>query len=228
MILQVIQYRSIGECIREIPPWRFSKRSRNDGRYNTSPSEFQCRNMFMSMFNDIEWWTSQNESKCLRDAVEVANYSRNVAHGCWSFLGSEKWKATWFGTSRDTTKEKWNDIGHKVKQIPIERTPDIFNYPLERSQLKSRRGRETIHFYTDFKQSWIAYEDDIGSESNNHLPRCINLVRPSAEDSSRQTWLWYWIVFQRHYEVSTASHPWCGWSNGRACCDSPSSWLFKK
>ena len=125
MILQVIQYRSIGECIRDIPPWRCSKRSRNDGRYNTSPSQFQWRNIFMSMFNDIEWWTSQNESKCVRDAVEVANYSRNVAHGCWSFLGSGKWKATWFGTSRDTTKEKWNDIGHKVKQFPIERTPDI-------------------------------------------------------------------------------------------------------
>ena len=28
----------------------------------------------MSMFNDIEWWTKKNESNCLQNAVEEANY----------------------------------------------------------------------------------------------------------------------------------------------------------
>ena len=44
---------------------------------NSSTSELQGKIIFMSMFNDIEWWTSQNESKFLRTAVEVANTCTN-------------------------------------------------------------------------------------------------------------------------------------------------------
>ena len=59
----------------------------------------------MSMLDDIEWWTRQNESKCLRNAVEVANYPRNLAHGRWSSLGPRE-DETWNGTSNDKPKEK--------------------------------------------------------------------------------------------------------------------------
>ena len=140
MILQVIQYRSIGECIRDIPPWRCSKRSRNDGRYNTSPSQFQWRNIFMSMFNDIEWWTSQNESKCVRDAVEVANYSRNVAHGCWSFLGSGNEKSNMV---RNQPRHNKGEIErHRTQGETNSNRADTryFNYPL---------GKESAQ-----KQTW--------------------------------------------------------------------------
>ena len=65
------------------------------------------------MSNDIEWWTKQNESTCVQNAVEVVNYARDFAHGRWSFLdpGDED---KWYGTSDVKPKEKWNAIAYKM------------------------------------------------------------------------------------------------------------------
>ena len=74
---------------------------------------FQKRIIFLSMFDEIEWWSSQHESKCSRNAVEVANYARNCVHYRWSFLGPGN-EEKWFGTRSHKAKEKWNDIAYKM------------------------------------------------------------------------------------------------------------------
>ena len=57
----------------------------------------------MSMFNDIEWWTKQNERKCLRNAVEVAKCARVVV-----------------GVFSDLAKKK-SGTGHQPQQKPKEK-----------------------------------------------------------------------------------------------------------
>ena len=74
----------------------------------------------MSLFNHIGWWTGQDDPKCSRDAVEVANCAPHFGHGRWSFLGPGN-EEKWYGTSNDTPKGKWNDIAHTHNRIiPIE------------------------------------------------------------------------------------------------------------
>ena len=61
--------------------------------------------MFMRMFNDIEWWTNQNEPKCLQAAVEVASYPREFEQGRWSFLGPGSEES---GAKPTTTSQRGN------------------------------------------------------------------------------------------------------------------------
>ena len=79
MILQVIRCASLGEFVQDIPPRLFSTRSRKMiAEKATSPSEFQGKIIFMRMFTDIEWWTKQNELKCLQNAVLKSHTSMPI------------------------------------------------------------------------------------------------------------------------------------------------------
>ena len=66
MFLQVIRCRSTGECPRKHNNNNSPRHQNMTAEKGTSPSEVQGRIMFMRMFNDIEWWTNQNEPKCLQ------------------------------------------------------------------------------------------------------------------------------------------------------------------
>ena len=75
------------------------------------------------MSNDIEWWTKQNESTCVQNAVEVVNYARDFAHGRWSFLdpGDED---KWYGI-RDNKPKGEMELPSRTKVdglVPRERT----------------------------------------------------------------------------------------------------------
>ena len=81
-----------------------------------SPSELQARITFMSLFNDIEPWKNQNESKCVHSAAEVASSAREFAQGLWSLrgLGDED---KWYGTVHTVVDE--DEFGSEpVKNLP--------------------------------------------------------------------------------------------------------------
>ena len=183
----------------------FTRDQENDGREITSPSEFQGRIIFMSMFNDIEWWAKQNESKCSENSVEVATCARDFAQGRWSFLGSGDVN-TWYGTSDDKPKGKWNALAHKmIEQFQTSGRPVLLcSDPLETVSLHAR-GKETFHFNAD-------------SSSPELLMTTILAVDQLT--TYHAVSIWYNRV-QKMHDVSTACHHWDGRSNARASCDLP-------
>ena len=61
---------------------------------SVTPSQFKGRIIFMSMYNDMNWWQNLNEDECRQNAIQVSSYAKNFKPGRWSFLGSgdeEKW-----------------------------------------------------------------------------------------------------------------------------------------
>ena len=48
------------------------------------PAQCQGRIIFMSMFNDIIWWTTDNEQECIANARLVSLFARRFPAGRWS------------------------------------------------------------------------------------------------------------------------------------------------
>ena len=65
-------------------------------RKNNQPEEFKDQIIFMSMFNDIEWKT--NDENCISIAEKVKNYAMKLSQGHWSFLGPGS-EEKWYGSS---------------------------------------------------------------------------------------------------------------------------------
>ena len=61
------------------------------------PAQFQGRIIFMSMFNDIIWGTTDNEQECIADAALVSLFAKRFPAGRWSFLGPGS-KKKWYFT----------------------------------------------------------------------------------------------------------------------------------
>ena len=61
-------------------------------RLSEEPEKFTGRIIIMSMFNDISWWSKDNEKECESSAQLVSLYAKRFSSGRWSFLGpgSEK------------------------------------------------------------------------------------------------------------------------------------------
>ena len=51
------------------------------------PEHFKDRNIFMSMYKDIEWGARGNPETCEHNSQTVASYDRKFPRGHWSFLG---------------------------------------------------------------------------------------------------------------------------------------------
>ena len=72
-------------------------------RKNIQPEEFKDRIIFMSMFNDIEWKT--NDENCISNAERVKNYAINFSQGHWAFLGPGS-DEKWYGSSSYAQKRR--------------------------------------------------------------------------------------------------------------------------
>ena len=68
------------------------------------PAQFQGRIIFMSMFNNIIWWTKDNEQECIADATLVSLFAKRFPAGRWSFLGLWIRKEVVFYLQRKTTR----------------------------------------------------------------------------------------------------------------------------
>ena len=122
MILQVIECRSTGEFSQGHHHKHLQEIKKMMAETGTFLSELQGRIIFLRMFNDMEWWTNQNEPKCLHSAVEVA---LEFAQGRGSCLGPGNEEA-WCGTSDNKPKRTCGTPSHKnVRIIPHEGTSCI-------------------------------------------------------------------------------------------------------
>ena len=73
------------------------------------PAQFQGRIIFMSMFNDIMWRTTDNEQECIANATLVSLFAKRCPAGRWSFLGpgSEK---KWYSAHESKPQGEWDRV----------------------------------------------------------------------------------------------------------------------
>ena len=94
-------------------------------RFHETPENFTGRIIFMSMFNDISWGSTDNEKECESNARRVSLHARRFGTGQWSFLGpgSEK---KWYSISADTPQDEWDRINREDDvRIWRKRTPNL-------------------------------------------------------------------------------------------------------
>ena len=105
----------------------------------------------MSMFNDISWWSEDNERECNADADLVSIYARRFPAGRWSFLwpGSEK---KWYSSYVYRPQGEWDRVAESMmirfgeSGHPVVRATS----PLSQGTLKSKGGGQlSIHFCAD-------------------------------------------------------------------------------
>ena len=117
-------------------------------RKNTSPPEFQGRIISMSMFqrhrvvDEAERMTERG--RCRKCCSKCRTWS-------FEFLGPRD-EETLFGTTNDKPNGKIMTSHSKMTNHFQSSGHPVFQcyYPPERSQLKSRRGKETLHFNADW------------------------------------------------------------------------------
>ena len=73
------------------------------------PAQFQGRIIFMSMFNDIIWGTTDNEEECELSANLVSIYARRYSPGRWSFLGPGS-ETKWYSTDDRKPQGEWDRV----------------------------------------------------------------------------------------------------------------------
>ena len=114
-------------------------------RLSVTPEKFAGRIIFMSMFNDISWGSTENKKACESNAQLVFLQ--------WSFLGpgSEK---KWYSISEDSPQGEWDKIA-ELKVLKFgESTHPVFRStsPFSRGVLKSKGGGKlSIHCCADFE-----------------------------------------------------------------------------
>ena len=59
---------------------------------NVEPEQFTDRNIFMPMFNDIDWTRKGNDGICMSNSEKVKEHAKRFSQGNWTFLdlGNEK------------------------------------------------------------------------------------------------------------------------------------------
>ena len=115
------------------------------------PDQFQGRIIFMSMFNDIIWGSTDNERDSIANVTLVILFAQRFPAGRWSFFGpgsEKKWYSTYIDRPRgelDRVTElmmiKFRESGHPVFRATS---------PLARGTLKSKGGGKlSTHFCAD-------------------------------------------------------------------------------
>ena len=93
----------------------------------SDPAQFQGRIIFMSMFNDILWWSEDNERECNADADFVFKTAKRFSPARWSFLGPG-WEKKWFSTYIDRPRGEWDRVA-ELMMINSEKADTQFSVP---------------------------------------------------------------------------------------------------
>ena len=120
---------------------------------NIQPEDVKDRIIFMSMFNDIEWKT--NDENCISNAVKTKNYAMRFLQGHWTFLGPQS-EEKWCGDSHDPQGHRnctASKMVHRFKETGFKSTS-----ALSRGILKRKKGEETIHFNGDSSNAELLFQ----------------------------------------------------------------------
>ena len=115
------------------------------------PSQFKGRIIFMSMFNDIIWWSEDNERECIANATLVSLFAKRFPPGRWSFLGPGSEKKL-YSTYIDRPREEWDRVAELTMIKFRESGHPVFRAtsPLSGGTLKRKGGGKlSIHFCAD-------------------------------------------------------------------------------
>ena len=104
------------------------------------PAQFQGRIIFMSMFNDIIWGTTDNEQECIANATLVSLFAKRFPAGRLSFLGPGS-ETKWYSTYIDRPRGEWDRVAELMMIKFGERGHPVFSEarvhcPEERSKAK--------------------------------------------------------------------------------------------
>ena len=117
----------------------------------SEPEQFQGRIIFMSMFNDITWRTTDNEKECIANSTLVFLFAERFPAGRWSFLGPGS-ETKWYSTDRERPGGKWDRVAELMMIKFGESGHPVFRAtsPLSRGTLKSKGGGQlSLHFCAD-------------------------------------------------------------------------------
>ena len=109
---------------------------------------FTGRIIFMSMFNDISWWSQKNEQECESNANLVSIFARRLSPRRWSFLGPGS-EMMWYSTYDSKPHGEWDRVAELMMIKFGESGHPIFRAtsPLSWGTPKSRGGGKiSIHF----------------------------------------------------------------------------------
>ena len=150
---QLIENRlsSSGIFSQDLRHGRLSRRSRKTCKIEKNePENFEGRNIFRSMFNDIEWTQKGNSEQCISKAETVENYAKRFPQGHWTLLGPGDEKK-WCGILCYTLEGEWDSTATPM----VERFKET-NHPvlksisaLSRGILRRKNIRDTLHFNAD-------------------------------------------------------------------------------
>ena len=120
------------------------------------PSQFQGRIIFMSMFIDIIWRSTDNERECIANATFVTLFAKKIfPPGRWSFfgLGSEK---KCYSTYIDRPRREWDRVAEIMMIKFRESGHQIFRAtsPLSRERSKQRRWKTINTFLCRWGYDW--------------------------------------------------------------------------
>ena len=154
------------------------------------PEQIQGRIIFMSMYNDIMWRTTENEQECIANSTRVSLIAKRFPAGRWSFLGfgSEK---KWYSTYNERLGGEWDKVAELMminfgeSGHPLLRATS----PWSRGMLKSKGGGKlSMHFCAVgirlklfFAQSFLSISS-VSAEQSQICVRNTVLVKQEQGD----------------------------------------------
>ena len=150
------------------------------------PEQFKRRIIFMSVYNDMDWWNRGNEENCIANALRVTEYARTFTQGHRSFLGpgSEK---KWYGTRVNKPDGERDKIAEGMMLNFAESGHPVFRATsaLGRGEMKRKRtGKKSFHFNgCDETIEWIL-RTGISINQLSVYGAAADLCKEMARDSS--------------------------------------------
>ena len=147
----------------------------------------------MSMFNDISWWSQDNEQECELSVQLVSIYAKRFSPWRWSFLGpgSEK---KWYSTYNERPQGEWDRVAELMMIKFSESGHPVFRStsPLSRGVLKSKGGGKlSIHFCADegtietvFRTLFLL----ISSVFTEQFQICVKITKPAMLERGDVFW----------------------------------------
>ena len=108
---------------------------------NDDPPQFKGRIIFISMFNDISWWSEENKQEYESSAQLVSIHAKRFSPGRWSFLGPGS-ETKWYSTFNERPQGEWDKVAELMMIAFDESKHPVFRAasPLSRGTVKSKGG----------------------------------------------------------------------------------------
>ena len=103
------QWNSSGIFSQDSLHWRLVREVQKFMSKMGEPEQFQGRNIFMSMFNDIIWRYKDNETECIANSTRMSLFAKRFPAGQWSFLGPGS-EIKWYSTNKERPGGKWDRV----------------------------------------------------------------------------------------------------------------------